>query len=68
MCDVSQESIIKYCLNWFNNKFLQESIWVGVVKLKFCLPVTPPLLLDFVYPTNQITNFLNMVIYPYAQK
>lgn len=57
MRDISQGSIIKYCLTWFNNKFLQESIiWVRVVQLKFCILVTPPLLLDFVYPPEEKTT------------
>lgn len=50
-------SIIKYCWTWFNNKFLQESIiWVGAVQLKICVLVTPPLLLDFVYPPEEKTT------------
>lgn len=57
MRDIRQGSIIKYCLTWFNNKFLQESIiWEKVVQLKFCVLVTPPLLLDSINQKRKQPN------------
>lgn len=57
MRDIRQGSIIKYCLTWFNNKFLQESIiWEKVVQLKFCVLVTPPLLLDSIHQKRKQPN------------